>query len=321
MPIDYSISPASFTYLSYVDVLAGRIDPAALYDKTVMIGPTALELTDIKAVPVYQALPGVVVQALAAQSLREGALRTTPRWVDLLALTMLTALAAAYFVRNGWRRNLLVGAAAIAVLGALNVYAYSAHRIVLEFVPALLVVGGMFLAATIRSLDQETMRSLAYALGIRRRDALLGSVAESSADAIMVVGPQGQIEMANAAAASMFACSREAMVGALVSRYVPLPDATIVPATLPGKVIEQEATRYDGTRVPGRDHGQPRGRAGRSAAHGDRARHHRAQTAGTAAAVRSDARFADRPAESRRADEPSRGGADAHALPTAASRC
>jgi diguanylate cyclase len=52
VPIDYSISPASFTYVSYVDVLAGRIDPATLQDKTVMIGPTALELTDIKAVPV-----------------------------------------------------------------------------------------------------------------------------------------------------------------------------------------------------------------------------------------------------------------------------
>ena len=128
-------------------------------------------------------------------------------------------------MRNGWRRNLLVGAAVVALLCALNVYAYSVQRLVLEFVPALLIVGGMFLAATIRSLDQETMRSLAYALGIRRRDALLGSVAESSADAIMVVGPHGQIEMANAAAASMFACSRETMVGALISRYVPLPDA------------------------------------------------------------------------------------------------
>jgi len=250
VPIDYSISPASFTYVSYVDVVAGRIDPATLHDKTVMVGPTALELTDIKAVPVYQALPGVVVQALAAQSLREGALRVTPFWVDLLALAILTALAATYFVRNGWRRNLLAGAGIVALLAALSVYAYSAHRLVLELVPALLIVGGMFLAATIRSLDHETMRSLAYALGIRRRDALLGSVAESSADAIMVVGPNGQIEMANAAAASMFACSREAMVGALVSRYVPLPDAAMVPATLPGKVIEQEAQRNDGAPFP-----------------------------------------------------------------------
>lgn len=250
VPIDYSISPASFTYISYVDLLAGRIDPTALHGKTVMIGPTALELTDIKAVPVYQALPGVVVQALAAQSLREGALRATPLWLDLLTLALLTALAAAYFVRNSWRRNLLVSSGAIALLCALNVYAYATQHLVLEVVPALLIVGGVFLAATTRSLDQETMRSLAYALGIRRRDALLGSVAESSADAIMVVGPHGQIEMANAAAATMFAASREAMTGALVSRYVPLPEATNQPATLPGKVIEQEATRNDGTPFP-----------------------------------------------------------------------
>jgi diguanylate cyclase (GGDEF)-like protein/PAS domain S-box-containing protein len=250
VPIDYSISPASFTYLSYVDVLAGRVDPAALRDKTVLIGPTALELTDIKAVPVYQSLPGVVVQALAAQTLREGALRTTPWWVDLLALAALTALAAAYFAGNGWRRNLLAGALAVAVLGALNVYTYSTQRLVLEFVPALLIVAGTFLAATIRSLDQETMRALVYAFGMRRRDALLGSVAESSADAIMVVGRQGQIEMANAAAASMFACSRETMVGALVSRYVPLPDATHIPQTLPGRVVEAEAAKHDGTPFP-----------------------------------------------------------------------
>jgi diguanylate cyclase (GGDEF)-like protein/PAS domain S-box-containing protein len=215
-----------------------------------MVGPTALELTDIKAVPVYQALPGVVVQALAAQSLREGALHAAPLWLNLLVLAALTALSAAYFARNGWRASLLVGTATIAIIGVVSVYAYSVHRLVLEVVPALLIVGGLFLAATIRSLDRETMRAFVYALGMRRRDALLGSVAESSADAIMVVGPGGEIEMANAAAASMFACTREEMIGALVSRYVPLPDATRVPATLPGKVIEQEATKYDGTPFP-----------------------------------------------------------------------
>ena len=249
-PIDYSISPASFTYVSYVDLLAGRIDPAALYDKTVMIGPTALELTDIKAVPVYQALPGVVVQALAAQSLREGALRTTAalgrsaRACDAhcacCRIFRAQRLAQKSPDRHGCdrppRRTQRLCIFSASHRAGTRACAAGRRR----HVPG----------CDIRSLDQETMRSLAYALGIRRRDALLGSVAESSADAIMVVGPGGQIEMANAAAASMFACSREAMVGALVSRYVPLPDATIVPATLPGKVIEQEATRFDGTAFP-----------------------------------------------------------------------
>jgi diguanylate cyclase (GGDEF)-like protein/PAS domain S-box-containing protein len=249
-PIDYSISPASFHYISYVDLLAGRIDPAALRDKTVMIGPTALELTDIKAVPVYQALPGVVVQALATQSLREGALHTAPQWLEILALAAVAALAAMYFIRSSWRKGLLIGAAAIAVLCAVNLYVYAFHRVVLQIMPSVLIVSGLFIAATIRSLDRETMRSFAYALGIRRRDALLGSVAESSADAIMVVGPHGQIEMANAAAASMFACNRQDMVGSAMSRYVPLAEAAERSLTLPGKVIEQEAKRSDGTPFP-----------------------------------------------------------------------
>ena len=93
----------------------------------------------------------------------------------------------------------------------------------------------------------ETLR---IASRIRRRGALFGSVAESSSDAIMVVGPGGQIEMANAAAASLFGCRREALVGALVSRYVALPEAAIVPATLPGRVIELEAKKNDGTPFP-----------------------------------------------------------------------
>ena len=201
------------------------------------------------------------------------------RMADLLALTILTALAAAYFVRNGWRRNLLVGAVAIAALAALNVYAYSAHRIVLEFVPALLVVGGMFLAATIRSLDQETMRSLVYALGIRRRDALLGSVAESSADAIMVVGRQGHIEMANAAArvdvrvqprsdGRRAGFALRAAAGCLGS------SRRRCPAESSSRRRRRTTARHSPSKLR-----QPRGHPGRSAAHRDRPRHHRTQTA------------------------------------------
>lgn len=250
LPIDFSISPASFAYISYVDLLAGRIDPTELRNKTVMIGAIALELADTKAVPVYQTLPGVVVQALATQSLREGPLSAMPAWLGLLLLGALTASAAAYFGRNGWRRNMLLAAITIAALATIDVYAYSAHRLALELVPPLLIIAGTFLAATIRSLDQQTMRALAYAIGIRRRDALLGSVAESSADAIMVVGQQGRIEMVNAAAATMFECNREAMVGASVSRFVPLPDPAQLPATLLGRVSEQEAAKFAGTPFP-----------------------------------------------------------------------
>ncbi|MGH8186734.1 MAG: CHASE2 domain-containing protein, partial [Steroidobacteraceae bacterium] len=253
VPIDYSISPASFEFVSYVDLLAGRIEPAALQGKTVLIGATAIELGDVKAVPVYQALPGVVIQALAAQTLREGAPWALPAWMHIAALAVLAGLAAAYFGTNGWRRNALVLGGVLLVFAWLNLYAYAAHRLMLEFMPALLVLGCIFIAATIRSLDQQTMRAFAYALGLRRRDALLGSVVETSADAIMVIDQEGRVEMANAAAATMFGSSRAAMIGTRVSRFVPMLDADRIAAAiapLAGKVSEQEALEQDGGVFP-----------------------------------------------------------------------
>src|SRR6185436_19855811 len=92
VPIDFSISPSSFTYVSYFDVLQNRVP---------------LELGDMLAVPVYGQLPGIVVQALAAETVNIGAPRYVPRWASMLLLAGWTLLAALLFASN-WRRNLAV---------------------------------------------------------------------------------------------------------------------------------------------------------------------------------------------------------------------
>lgn len=254
VPIDYSISPASFDFISYVDLLAGRVTEADLRGKTVMIGATAVELNDMLPVPVYRFQPGVVVQALAAQSLREGALYRMPEWLNTCILAALAVLGAVFFSSNAWRRNLLVLGASLATLCALNLYAYSSHRLMLELIPLLLVPGGAFLVATLRSLDQETLRALAYALGIRRRDALLGSIIESSTDCIVCINQSGRIEMANAAGARLFGCEPADLVGTSLSRFVPVigvpSDSPEAFADLCGRVSEQHALRLDGSELP-----------------------------------------------------------------------
>ena len=93
--IDFSISPSSFTYLSYVDVLEGRVPQEVLAGKTVFVGATAPELGDIPPVPIYRSLPGIVIQALAAETIEKGVPRTPPTWAALVLLalgTLLTAL-------------------------------------------------------------------------------------------------------------------------------------------------------------------------------------------------------------------------------------
>jgi EAL domain-containing protein (putative c-di-GMP-specific phosphodiesterase class I)/CHASE2 domain-containing sensor protein len=66
---DWAIDARQIPRFSFVDVMQGRISPAQLRGKRVLIGATAIELGDRYAVPRYGVVPGVVIQALAAESL------------------------------------------------------------------------------------------------------------------------------------------------------------------------------------------------------------------------------------------------------------
>src|SRR5690606_38912974 len=99
MVIDFSILPSSFGSASFSDVLNGEIDVEAFRGKRVYIGATAVELRDAVPVPVHRVLPGVVVQALAAATLTEGAPRTPPSWLYSALLIAWTLGAAPLLTR------------------------------------------------------------------------------------------------------------------------------------------------------------------------------------------------------------------------------
>jgi len=71
-PIDMSIDPSTIPRLSFVAIRDGRFDPLAVRGKNVLIGTTAVEMGDRYAVPRWGVLPGVVIQALAAETLIDG---------------------------------------------------------------------------------------------------------------------------------------------------------------------------------------------------------------------------------------------------------
>jgi diguanylate cyclase (GGDEF)-like protein/PAS domain S-box-containing protein len=249
MKIDYSISPASFEFISFVDVLAGRVSPEDLRGKTILIGATALELNDLLPVPGNdnQMKPGIVVQALAAQTLRGTPIRTLPNWMYVLVLATFSTGAAFVFARRDWRSNLAITLGCALTIALLALAAYSSYRVVLDVAAPLLVFVSTFLIVTVRSLDQETWRSLAYAIGIRRRDALLGSIVESSTDGIVCVNRNGLVEMANAAGARLFGCEPGDLRRASISRFVPALGAM---DGLAGRVTEHDAYRVDGSEFP-----------------------------------------------------------------------
>jgi diguanylate cyclase (GGDEF)-like protein/PAS domain S-box-containing protein len=252
--IDYTISPSSFVFISYVDLLAGRIDAAQLRGKSILIGATALELGDMLPTPVYGMQPGVVVQALAAQSLREAPLLRVPLWLHSIVLALIAAIAAASFGRHSWRKNLLAVAGVAAAVVALDLYAYAQHRIMLEIVPTLSIVVVCFLIATIRALDYEALRAFVYSLGLQRKEALLGSIVESSTDCILGVDAAGRIQMANAAGERLFECDAGRLHNASLGDFLPdLIESHDVEASLLrscGVVAEHVARRANGEVLP-----------------------------------------------------------------------
>jgi diguanylate cyclase (GGDEF)-like protein/PAS domain S-box-containing protein len=250
--IDFSISPTSFTYVSYVDLFEGRVPRDVLAGKTVFVGGTAAELGDMLAVPVYRSLPGIVVQALAAETVNEGALHAPPAWVSLGLLALWTLLVALLYSSN-WRRNCAVLTLTLSGAAALSLYAFAANRLVLETAAPVLVVALTFVAIALRSLDQQTWRALSYAIGMRRRDALLKSVVQSSTDCIVCIDEAGVIKTANPAASRLFGCAAYELIDEPIAKFITLfaGDGTGVRlGALHGEIRECDARTLAGEVFP-----------------------------------------------------------------------
>ncbi|MFM9976988.1 MAG: EAL domain-containing protein [Sphingomonadaceae bacterium] len=70
--IDSAIDPASIPRISAIDVLNGHIPLQHVRGRTILIGGTAIEMGDRYALPRHGIQPGVVAQALAAETLIAG---------------------------------------------------------------------------------------------------------------------------------------------------------------------------------------------------------------------------------------------------------
>jgi EAL domain-containing protein (putative c-di-GMP-specific phosphodiesterase class I)/CHASE2 domain-containing sensor protein len=114
--IDYAVDPRTIPRHSVIDILDGRLRKGALEGKRVIVGATAIEMGDRYTVPRHGVLHGVVIQAIAAETLLKG--RVPQRWGGLLPLVAAFLIVAAIGRAPRPRHLLLVGAAMVALLGA-----------------------------------------------------------------------------------------------------------------------------------------------------------------------------------------------------------
>lgn len=224
--IDYSIRPASITHLSFVDLVEGRFDPRLIVGRKVLIGATAVELGDHFTVPIHTELPGVVIQALAYETLMHGtaAYPASPLWT-LLATVLFAALAGYLFSRLTWSTGALVAlAAALAVFAAATALRL-AVGIAIDAATPILAIGLIYLIDTLRALDIQTLSLFKYQAEIVERRALMQSVVESSFDGIIIANVDGAIRILNPVAARMLGCASDAAIGRNLAELIAVNSA------------------------------------------------------------------------------------------------
>jgi diguanylate cyclase len=111
-PIDLAVDPATIPRHSFIAIEHGRFNRELLKGKDVIIGATAIEMGDRYPVPRHGVIPGVIVQALAAETLQSG-VPLYGGWIVPLALATGLALMVAMAAR---RRAVVQRAAGGAVL-------------------------------------------------------------------------------------------------------------------------------------------------------------------------------------------------------------
>ena len=219
--IDFSISPASFDLVSFADVAAGRIPHERLTGKVIYVGATALELGDVLPVPVHHSLPGVVVQALAAETVIAGIPVVVPERIALPALFAWSLLLAILFARFSWKTGSLVLAGALASVVAAALYLHHGSRTILEVVPFFVAGGSTFLLSLLVALDEKSLKLLAVRLGLARSEEIVRSILQSSADCIVQLDGRGTIRATNPAAERLFEQSAEEMAGVRINELIP----------------------------------------------------------------------------------------------------
>jgi EAL domain-containing protein (putative c-di-GMP-specific phosphodiesterase class I)/CHASE2 domain-containing sensor protein len=183
--IDYSIDPNTIPRHSFIDVLQGRVGSGELKGKRVLIGATAIELGDHYAVPRYGVIPGVIVQALAAETLGAGRFRHLP-WLFPFAAALIVATALLR-LRSGRLLALAsVGSAVMFFLAALASEQWL--RTIVPLTPAFVTIGLVVIASAAARVaaDAERRRLVDAESGLPNKAAMLCWLEANPFEAVVV---------------------------------------------------------------------------------------------------------------------------------------
>ncbi len=155
IPLDYAMSAlvpfrggrGSFRYVSATDVMRGTLDPSELIDKAVIVGTSAQGLLDIRTTPVGEDYPGVEVHASMLSGILDQSIKQRPFEgiaVSVLLLLLAGIPLAVLLPRTGALASTGLALGALAVIVAINLYAWLGPGDVLDLATPLAMVLALY---------------------------------------------------------------------------------------------------------------------------------------------------------------------------------
>ena len=173
-------------FVSAIDVLEDRVDPALLSKQMVLIGLTALGLQDIQDTPIGERMSGSEIQAQLLENLLDGTLLHRPRWAPAAEafLVLVCGLMLVWAMRRLHPLSaalLMLVVAAVSVLAAFGVY--RAERVLLDAATPglyLLLIFGVLLVLSLAEATRQRRSLERVVQGQRERTARIAGELEAA---------------------------------------------------------------------------------------------------------------------------------------------
>lgn len=168
--IDQRVDIDSVRRISLIDVINDRVDPQSISGKSVIIGATAIELGDRYATPAHGVIPGVIIHAMAADTIYNGAdMQILDRFIAFTISVILMIIFYYFFgkAHNRIKFKLSISLTIAAVI-LVKYFAYQSHFISIEigltlaFLISYLIIN--IINDMLKSLYQERMYDSATGL-------------------------------------------------------------------------------------------------------------------------------------------------------------
>jgi adenylate cyclase len=171
-------------YVSALDVLEGRVAPAMIARKLVLVGTSAVGLNDIKTTPISPSIPGVEIHAQVLEAALTRKLLSQPPYGPILefsAALLLGILVIAFAPALGPVTLVVAGGMFATVLVGTSWYFYTQHRLLIDFTYPLLSTTAIYLTLIFASFvrEQAQRRQIRSAFGQYLSPALVEQLAQS----------------------------------------------------------------------------------------------------------------------------------------------